>query len=230
MKRTVQQRLKRTVLATLAAAGFAATLAATPALADDDMYRVTITNLTGGQYLTPALVFSHQRGAMPFFAPGDMASPALEQLAEGGNTMPVLEQLAASGALVDYANVPGLIHPGGSASVMLMADDDGGLGLGAMLLPTNDGFIGGFNIPLPEDDEVTTMHMAAMDAGTETNDELCASIPGPPPCGGEAVSAAGGEGFVRIHNGIHGVGDLAPTDSDWRNPVARITVQKVNMP
>ncbi|MGH8760210.1 MAG: hypothetical protein ACREVW_11970, partial [Burkholderiales bacterium] len=67
--------------------------------------------------------------------------------------------------------------------------------------------------------------------GSERNDELCASIPGPEfaECGGPG---GGGkpegdeEGYVHIHAGIHGIGDLPPEVRDWRNPVARIVVRR----
>ncbi|MEZ5601637.1 MAG: hypothetical protein R3F36_12070 [Candidatus Competibacteraceae bacterium] len=53
------------------------------------------------------------------------------------------------------------------------------------------------------------------------------SIPGPL-CGGEGGSPnVGGEGFVHIHAGIHGIGDLNAADYDWRNPVATVTVERV---
>ncbi len=37
----------------------------------------------------------------------------------------------------------------------------------------------------------------------------------------------GDEGYVHIHRGIHGVGDLVAAVHDWRNPVAKITITKV---
>ncbi len=40
--------------------------------------------------------------------------------------------------------------------------------------------------------------------------------------------AAGGEGYVHINRGIHGIGDLAPDVYDWRNSVAKITVTRVH--
>jgi hypothetical protein len=72
----------------------------------------------------------------------------------------------------------------------------------------------------------------AYDAGSERNDELCASIPGPDffecggPGGGSQVEG-GEEGFVHVHSGIHGVGDLVPAERDWRNPVARISITRI---
>jgi len=56
-------------------------------------------------------------------------------------------------------------------------------------------------------------------------------IPGPNfvECGGPGKGgvAGGGEGFVHIHSGIHGVGDLKPALRDWNNPMALITVRRV---
>ncbi len=47
--------------------------------------------------------------------------------------------------------------------------------------------------------------------------------------GARPPGARGGgeEGFVHVHQGIHGVGDLLPSARDWRNPVAQVTVQRV---
>ena len=207
----------------------AAVLGLSPGLASagEHLYRVTLTNVTPGQYLTPALVFSHHRKTMPFFATGQPASADLEQLAEGGNTMPLLNTLVATGALTDHVSVGGLIAPGESASVELMAHERDRIGLGAMMLPTNDGFVAAFGLGLPKGHHRVSQTLAAMDAGTEVNDESCTSIPGPPPCGGEPVSVAGGEGYVHVHGGIHGIGDLMPSGSDWRNPVARVTVERI---
>jgi hypothetical protein len=33
---------------------------------------------------------------------------------------------------------------------------------------------------------------------------------------------------VYVHNGIHGVGDLTAAIRDWRSPVARIIIRRVN--
>ncbi|MGH8621200.1 MAG: hypothetical protein ACRET3_03595 [Burkholderiales bacterium] len=52
---------------------------------------------------------------------------------------------------------------------------------------------------------------------------------------GERVSQSRGgkpegdeEGYVHIHAGIHGIGDLPPEVRDWRNPVARVAIRRVN--
>ena len=71
--------------------------------------------------------------------------------------------------------------------------------------------------------------MPAYDAGTEVNDEKCENIPGPP-CDDKGANGVEEGGVVHIHNGIHGIGGdgVEPAEHDWRNPVAKITVTRVN--
>ncbi len=97
-----------------------------------------------------------------------------------------------------------------------------------MLIPTNDAFVSVQGMRVPDGRMTTTVAAVAYDAGSEPNDELCASIPGPV-CGGEGGSPdADGEGFVHVHAGIHGIGDLAAADFDWRNPVAQVKIQRAD--
>jgi hypothetical protein len=67
----------------------------------------------------------------------------------------------------------------------------------------------------------------AYDAGSEMNDELCSNIPGPQ-CGGAPFSMGLAEGYVHISRGISGEGDLAASAYDWRNPVARVSVSRMD--
>ena len=84
----------------------------------------------------------------------------------------------------------------------------------------------------PPGAETLTLRAPAYDAGSEINDELCSSIPGPffTECNGPGGggSPGGGEGFVHIHRGIHGVGDFEPSERDWKNDVAQIRIRCVN--
>src|SRR5439155_8313196 len=81
----------------------------------------------------------------------------------------------------------------------------------AMLIPTNDGFFALNGVALPRGNDTLTLTSPAYDAGSERNDELCASIPGPffAECGGSGGGGkpGGGEGYVHIHAGIHGIGN-----------------------
>jgi hypothetical protein len=190
-------------------------------------YEVTITNLTEGESFTPFLVVSHRSGH-PLFTLGQPASAELTALAEGGDTAPLASALSSMASVGSMATSSGLLAPGKSVTIDIKA---GGrfdhLSLAAMMVPTNDGFVSVQNVALPQGRHTRAVAGPAYDAGTEANDELCAHIPGPV-CGGEGVSQGiTGVGYVHIHSGIHGIGDLSPALYDWRNPVARVVIRAV---
>jgi hypothetical protein len=201
-----------------------------PANAAD--FEVTITNLTRGQQFTPILVASHKAG-VKLFELGLPASPELATLAEEGNTEPLTGLLTAMPEVLDVTNTGGLLNPG--ASVTLIVKTRGAfnhLSLASMLIPTNDGFFALNGVKGPWVQEVVTHTSVAYDAGSERNDELCASIPGPSfaECGGPGgggAPAGGEEDYVHVHAGIHGIGDLNAAERDWRNPVARIAIRRL---
>jgi hypothetical protein len=191
-------------------------------------YEVTITNLTSGVQFTPVLIASHKNLNAPFFKLGDAPSDALAALAEGGDSGPLQTELEQSTKVRDTANTGGLLEAGQSVTVEVNANPRDHLSLTAMMLPTNDGFIAAQNVSLPRGYRTKKVLIPAYDAGSEPNDELCISIPGPV-CGGEAGSpGVSGEGFVHIHPGIHGIGDLVPASYDWNNPVAKIEIKRVH--
>ena len=191
---------------------------------DGGQYKITITNLTRGSLFTPAVAVSHAKG-IKVFTEGAPASDGLARLAEGGDTRPLLGELFATGKAHFAAN-SGPVLPGKSVTMMLPAREDERLSMASMVLPTNDGFIALNGVRAPKKGKTRTYYIPAHDAGSELNDEHCVNIPGPH-CGGAGYDAAGGEGYVHIHAGIHGSGDLVAADYDWRNPVARITIERV---
>ena len=122
--------------------------------------------------------------------------------------------------------------PGASKTVRVLAPIGAQLTLVAMLIPANDAFVALNGVDLPRNFDPVTFDAMSYDAGTEINDELCASIPGPNfiECGGPGgggAPAAGPEGYVHVHAGIYGVGDLTEAQRDWRNPTARVMVRRV---
>lgn len=196
-------------------------LSAFSAQADDKMYSVTIKNLTPGQTFTPILVSAHSSG-QSIFTLGEAASPELVAIAESGNTGPLQMKLSDMGS--EPVSTGGLLGPGQSVSVTIMAKEDQDyLSLAGMMLPTNDGFIAVNGVKLKKS---RTLMLPAYDAGSEMNDELCAHIPGPH-CGGAALSVEDGEGFVHIHSGIHGQGDLLANQYDWRNPAVMVKIMRM---
>ena len=195
-------------------------------------YEVTVTNLTRGQQFTPILVATHQAGVR-LFELGSPASPQLKTLAEQGNVGPMTALLLGNPEVRAVVNSAALLNPG--QSVTQRVSTRGGfdnVSVAAMLIPTNDGFFAVNDLEGPNGQEAITVFSPAYDAGTERNDELCASIPGPNfiECGGPGGGGApgGGEGYVHIHAGIHGIGNLHPDIRDWRNPVAKITIHRVS--
>ncbi len=188
--------------------------------ASEEKYDVTITNLTRSEVFTPIMVATHKRSKKMFML-GSKASDVLAAMAEGGDT----SGLSASLKPHKSASSGGLLEPGQSVTVRIHAMEKNRISVAAMLIPTNDAFFAVNGMKLPK--HSMTVMSPAYDAGSETNDELCANMPGPV-CGGAGGSPNDdGEGYVHIHAGIHGIGDLAAADFDWRNPVAKITIRRV---
>ena len=202
--------------------------------ADDDegaRIEVTITNLTRGQQFTPILVAAHKSN-VKLFELGKPASIELATLAEEGNPAPLAAALAALPGTGQVVTGGGLTNPGASTTLVVEGRRGFGfLSVAAMLIPTNDGFFALNGVALPRGNDMLTLTAPAYDAGSERNDELCVSIPGPffAECGGSGGGGkpGGGEGYVHIHAGIHGIGNLPAATRDWRNPVALITVRRV---
>lgn len=189
-------------------------------------YEVKVTNLTKGQSFTPLLAATHSR-AITFFKPGQPASGALADLAEGGATGPLEAWLQSHPQhVLDTTTTMGLLGPGETVVFVIEGNRQyDRFSMAGMLLPTNDTFVAMNAMPLPK--KSASRFAIAFDAGTEENDELCANIPGPT-CMGAPFSDGQAEGYVYVSNGIHGNGDLSADDYDWRNPVAHVSITRVD--
>ena len=169
-------------------------------------YQVIVTNLTYAQPMSPVALVLHNEGQL--WSVGEMASVALENLAESGDNSAVLaESIVLSGQ-----GGAGLILPGMSEMVDVsytVSDENNAptmLSLATMLVNTNDAFTGinalaVNNLAVGESISLTT---SSYDSGTEKNSELMATIPGP-------AGGGTGEGFnaerndidkVAMHSGI----------------------------
>ena len=104
-----------------------------------------------------------------------------------------------------------------------------------MLVNTNDAFAGkgGIDLNALALGEQVTMNLPVYDAGTEGNNELAGTIPGPAD-GGEGFNAARDDvNVVSRHSGvvtnIDGYADSVLDESHrFDTPVARLTVRRVN--
>ena len=196
-----------------------------------------MTNLTKGQYFTPVLGVNHD-DALRLFKVGQPVSPELETLAEEGDSGPLKASLDADPRVSQTVTSADLLGPGESVTIILSEKNKkkDRLSLAAMLTPTNDAFmaLNGVRPPGKGIGFSVTYYAVAYDAGGEENDELCVSIPGPPALENDleecstlgGADAGNGEGFIFVHAGIHGVGDLQSENRDWRNPVAKIVIER----
>jgi hypothetical protein len=195
-----------------------------PAVAQD-MVTVRITNISK-QIISPPLVATHSWKAR-IFIPGDPASTELSMLAEDGDPSALATLLGDSDEVLDVAVADGPLLPG--ATMVFELERRGRfnrVSAVGMLVTTNDAFFGLDNYLVEQGAQNQRMSVPAWDAGTEFNNELCGFIPGPP-CGSPLVrDTDGAEGFVYVHPGLHGGGDLSPADWNWQNPVVDIRIIK----
>jgi hypothetical protein len=223
----------------LAVAAAAVLVALAPRPASAQQIRVTITNLSSGQVITPIAAASTQSGVTIFHL-GEPASVDMEKVAEAGDTSDLRASLMANAKVLDVKSTMDALPPGQSVTLTLNASPTfDHLVLTAMLVPTNDGFIALNGVDLsplfrsPSTGPQTTRMVfdsPGYDAGTELDDELCSNVPGPPDvCTGEGFNAsrAGAPNFVFIHAGIRGIGDIPASTHDWKNPMAKIVVELV---
>ncbi len=194
------------------------------AQAEQHTFEITFTNISHGIVLTPP-IFSVSGGKINIFRLGQPASLGLEMVAEGGATGELRAELEAQG-VQDIVQTMMPVFPGESITVELRGNGTSRLNLASMLLPTNDGFVALNGKRLWRRGGQVIM-LRAYDAGTEANDETCGNIPGPQ-CGGEGYNAAGGEGYVVPHAGIHGEAELQRQLYSWGDPVAMVTIRVKN--
>lgn len=196
--------------------------------------RVTVTNLTAAQPMSPVLV-ALNTGAAAWSA-GSVASAALEKLAESGDATALAAALAAGGGL-GAAHGASVLVPGASTSIEVSFDANPAaqLTLATMLVNTNDGFAGLAALPvgtMAVGDQIN-QPLAAWDAGTEANDETAATIPGPAG-GGEGFNAARSDAVnaVRIHAGVVSADDglatsVLKSQHRFDNPVLNVVIERI---
>lgn len=209
-------------LFTIATLGF---LSITTANAGDmRQYDVSITNATTHHVFTPVLIATHKKN-LSLFNIGEAASEGLALQAETGDPSLLQAETQSHYGVTDTV-IGGFIPYGQTATYSISADKRSRLSLTTMLATTNDGFAGLNSVILPR--KSVTYYAYVYDAGSEANNEDCAFIPGPPcaPDSGNSRDTAGAEGFVSIHNGIYGHGNLNQQQLDWRGPVAVITITR----
>jgi hypothetical protein len=201
-------------------------------------FEINVTNATNAQPMTPIAVVAHTSTYHPWIL-GSAASTGLEMLAESGDVAQFLSDAEAdSDVKGTVSSSDGPFGPGTTESVKLKVkkpDSDLNISVASMLADTNDAFTGVANVPvgmLNKGDSLTMM-ARVYDAGTESNSETAATIPGPAG-GGEGFNATRDDtNFVSIHAGVvtadDGLSTSALGEKDrWLGPAAKITITRTN--
>jgi hypothetical protein len=201
-------------------------------------YRITVTNLTTGQPLSPGVLVTHTRKASPFSL-GAPASAGIQQIAESGDPTTATAELAGVPGIhavvatsAPVGRIGGAVFPSSLTVEIDAAAEANYLSMSMMLICTNDGFAGLDAVRLPGGFNEAVFYARGYDAGSEVNDELAGSIV--PPCFaiGPVQGPVGGaghtaeNGVVQRHRGILGIADLTSAH-DWDGPVARVVAQRI---
>ncbi len=216
---------------------------ASPKASDMRTYVVTVENLTSGQPLTPPAAVTH-RGAVNLFEAGQAASYEVKEIAENGNLGPLLTALDGnkhvSNVVVAVAGEPPPVMPGQSVTFEIEAEDGAQFfSFVSMLICTNDGFTGLDRVKLPNQVGASSEYASGgYDAGTELNTEDFADLvpPCPPltgvpstdPGSGMSNPALAENGVITHHGGIAGGVDLLAGLHGWTDPVAQITITRLD--
>ncbi|AMG00264.1 MULTISPECIES: spondin domain-containing protein [Vibrio] len=216
-------------------------LAGCPSDDDNDVvksyrYTINVANLTANQPMSPLAILAHN-DKYKLFEIGKSSSVELEHLAEGGSNAELLALKDSNDYVYQTLSGNGLVLPGSSDSVTFTVDPHkaGYVSVASMFVNTNDAFVGetGLSLKSLAVGESYEMSMNVWDSGTELNDELAATIPGP---------AGGGEGFnatrndtndvVAFHAGVvskdDGLANSAlSANHRFLNPGAKLTITRV---
>lgn len=204
---------------------------------------ITVTNLTQGLHFTPVITAAHASDNHMFMV-GSAATSELQMMAEGGDISGLVSILSNADANISENPAAGLLAPGMSTTYDLTNDSaNTHLSMAAMILPSNDGFVGLDSWKIPTEVGTYTINLNAYDAGTEANNELVngggalgvLGIPAAP--GGDAgtngtgVTDTESNTMIHIHRGTlgddaadGGKSDLNNSIHRWLNPVAKLTI------
>ena len=201
-------------------------------------YQVEVVNLTAAQPLSPIALIAHDDSYRAFNL-GDVATPGLELLAEGGDNTDFLAEAEADSGVLMTLSASGPLPPGATEVLTISIDNAQATGamLSAvsMLVNTNDALTAMHALPIDallvgDSLSLTTI---SYDSGTEANTEDAGTIPGPVD-GGEGFNAARDDivDEIRGHSGVVTSDDGLATsvlkeNHRWDNPVAQITVTRI---
>ena len=188
-------------------------------------FKLKVTNLSVRQPFSPFFVMVHNSRAQ-LYEFGEEASSELVSLAEDGNPQFLADYFdGRDGVLSATVHNTDAPYVGGETmEIEIVLNRRYPLvTIASMAIKTNDMFVSLNGVRLYRG---SVLYSDGLDAVSEENNELCESIPGPA-CRNintTNIESGNGEGFVHVHPGFHGVGDLLENRYDWRNPMMRVDV------
>ena len=209
-------------------------------------YRVTLQNLTKGQPFSPPVAATHRHGPR-MFQVGNLASDELAAIAQDGNEVPMFNLFNGSSKTTQAVDIGRPLTPSGkvvgtftdSVTFEIKAAPGDRFSLATMLICTNDGFLGLDAVKLPPEGS-RVFWLAGYDAGRENNTEKSQDIVDPcsalgpfklsgDPNGNiDTAVATNPRQVIQLHPGIKGVGDLSVQDHGWTDPVAKVTITRID--
>ncbi|RYV03952.1 hypothetical protein SOPP22_00620 [Shewanella sp. OPT22] len=204
--------------------------APTPVVTFD--YKVTVTNLTPEQPLSPIAVVLHNSDT-PLFVAGETASDALELLAEAGDN----SGLETAEGVTDFFSAEAPTGPGQREVIDITLNEDqlNNVSVLSMLVNTNDAFTGvsNFNLSSLESGQKVTFRANVYDSGTEANTEAKGTIPGPADQGQGFDAVRDDVDRVYIHSGViskeDGLADsVLFAKHRFDNPAMTVVIERTN--
>jgi hypothetical protein len=189
-------------------------------------YSVSITNLTKGQAMHHPLLIFHSKN-FSIFKLGAESSPGLKALATDADHKPIKRELRKNRRYIEKTiEARNVLQPGRTMRFNINSKAKV-FSVLSMLATTNDGFLGGDKISLNlKTGERSVQFLNVYDAGVESNNELCAYIPGPP-CNSSFKNTRSAEGFIHKHPGLYGIANLNVQKYGFNsNSAARIIIRR----
>jgi hypothetical protein len=206
------------------------------------LYEITIENRTTGQPFSPGVVLTHT-AQVDLFTVGQPASEGVQAIAEAGNEAPAAASLDGKPGVGNLMRIetptPPMNFPKPNANItkvrLTAPPGVDRLSLAVMLTCTNDGFTGLDAVRLPFGFDPVMFTEKAYDARAEVNNEQSPFIvPGCSAFGPANLPLDGNRlapesGAIVEHPGIKGTADLRPDVVGWKDPVIRVTVQRLRV-
>ena len=200
---------------------------------------LTVNNLSFQQPFSSFFVMVHSRQAKPLYEQGEQASHELAILAENGDPNALVHYYQHEVGVFAVYKIDGPLQPGDDKKITVKVNDYyDRVTIASMAINTNDCFVSMNGVQV---NEGQILDLPGLDAGSEENNELCTSIPGPA-CSSNSrnVRSHNGEGFVHVHRGFHGINEgkhlenplddgangkpISAVGYDWRNPLMRVRI------